>query len=595
MSAPEKSGVPDDNQNRMEEAVEPELEPMTSDQTESSPKSRINFAQSFAEGTSLPGIPRVILAESRISCVFWIIVCLVCASMFLWGLSDIMTLYFSYPKKVTVELVAEPVPFPSVTMCNMRSFDFDVLNRINDLFAEDNTGKSFANKSLGHPFIEAYMKHVSRLGVLWYSPHAQTPAVQLALQESVSRTALFAAIPDLVLTQAGIKLRQFIATCTLGGVPCDLDKNFGGFFHSYYFNCYTYHDPISASVNFTLTDDERDEESDENMPWLSPGLDNGLSMVVLTGSGMLTRNPVPHYMPGLYDTGSATAGGDGVRVIVHPPDVLPFPLAEGFDVPPGFSASIGIRPRRNVRIGPPHGDCIDENPFEHEAPVKSKHPYRQLSCQQLCVQQIVIDKCGCYDETLPIMDMDPNIPTCRSIAHLPAYCQVRDEPECFEALLVQYRRINCSRHIRDEVRASRAAMLKCGCRAACNEILYDVSYSVSAWPARGFEGDAAFEDIFKSHEFLSHFNSTRLTEHFNETRDRITAMRDFARINVYVADPEVVVTRESPEYDVAQLISDIGGQLGAWIGLSLITLAEVVELVGQVFSNTVLAGLRNRS
>jgi len=43
-----------------------------------------------------------------------------------------------------------------------------------------------------------------------------------------------------------------------------------------------------------------------------------------------------------------------------------------------------------------------------------------------------------------------------------------------------------------------------------------------------------------------------------------------------------MVTIESPEYDVAALISDIGGQLGLWIGASLITAAEVLEFVWNV-------------
>jgi len=38
-------------------------------------------------------------------------------------------------------------------------------------------------------------------------------------------------------------------------------------------------------------------------------------------------------------------------------------------------------------------------------------------------------------------------------------------------------------------------------------------------------------------------------------------------------------TTESPDYDLIRLVSDIGGQLGLWIGVSVITLVEVVQLV----------------
>jgi len=70
---------------------------------------------------------------------------------------------------VTVELVSEPVPFPSVTLCNMRSLDFTILNRINQLFVEDHTALGYVNKSLDDPFIEAYMTLVARFSALYYS------------------------------------------------------------------------------------------------------------------------------------------------------------------------------------------------------------------------------------------------------------------------------------------------------------------------------------------------------------------------------------------------------------------------------------------
>ena len=60
------------------------------------------------------------------------------------------------------------------------------------------------------------------------------------------------------------------------------------------------------------------------------------------------------------------------------------------------------------------------------------------------------------------------------------------------------------------------------------------------------------------------------------------AKNDFARVNVYFADNNMVVTEEVADYEPAQLIADIGGQLGVWVGVSVITLCETLALFFQL-------------
>jgi len=45
---------------------------------------------------------------------------------------------------------------------------------------------------------------------------------------------------------------------------------------------------------------------------------------------------------------------------------------------------------------------------------------------------------------------------------------------------------------------------------------------------------------------------------------------------------QVLLTTESVGMDVAQLVSDIGGQLGIWIGLSFVAIVELLELACRV-------------
>ena len=99
----------------------------------------------------------------------------------------------------------------------MRSLDAGVLNRLNKMFLEDPTAQSYVGKSFGDRFIEHYINFVTKLSPLWYSDRASKDGeVRTALGVSITRTALFAEIPNELLSNASIQLRQYVAICTLG-------------------------------------------------------------------------------------------------------------------------------------------------------------------------------------------------------------------------------------------------------------------------------------------------------------------------------------------------------------------------------------------
>ena len=54
---------------------------------------------------------------------------------------------------------------------------------------------------------------------------------------------------------------------------------------------------------------------------------------------------------------------------------------------------------------------------------------------------------------------------------------------------------------------------------------------------------------------------------------------NFVRVNVYLSDMEVEVQEQQPSYRLSNLFSDIGGTLGLWVGLSLLTVVELLQLV----------------
>jgi len=324
---------------------------------------------------------------------------------------------------------------------------------------------------------------------------------------------------------------------------------------------------------------------------VAPGIENGWSAIVLTGSGMLDKNKDLRVLPGLHETHSAVAASEGFRVVVHTPDTQPFPFSESYEVPPGYSASLGVRPRRNVRVGQPYGNCAWTNPFyldDHGGDTaggrrQSSRQYRSITCQKMCQQSHVVAECQCYDSSLPLLpnlDVD-RVKPCRRNDEFPDSCIHAATDDCLAALMAMYDRIQCARRTRDRVTRNAWTMSECRCHPPCDEFLYDVSYSLSKWPASGYEGDAAYMDIFYGEKFRERFANTSKNDavwnYFND-ENRSSTLKDFARLNVYIADSNVVVTQETADYDVTRLLSDIGGQLAIWVGMSVITMCEVAEL-----------------
>ena len=48
---------------------------------------------------------------------------------------------------------------------------------------------------------------------------------------------------------------------------------------------------------------------------------------------------------------------------------------------------------------------------------------------------------------------------------------------------------------------------------------------------------------------------------------------------MHVADTSVVKIIQEPDYTSSDLLSDIGGQLGLWIGMSVLSFGEIIQLI----------------
>ena len=56
----------------------------------------------------------------------------------------------------------------------------------------------------------------------------------------------------------------------------------------------------------------------------------------------------------------------------------------------------------------------------------------------------------------------------------------------------------------------------------------------------------------------------------------------FARVNIYFKDVTVTRKIQTPSYGLMDLLADIGGVLGLWVGVSIITIFEFLALLSEL-------------
>ncbi|XP_076106021.1 degenerin deg-1-like [Mytilus galloprovincialis] len=99
----------------------------------------------------------------------------------------------------------------------------------------------------------------------------------------------------------------------------------------------------------------------------------------------------------------------------------------------------------------------------------------------------------------------------------------------------------------------------CGCKEPCSEIQYKTFRSFTKWPGRSYVG--VLEALLKERGIA-----------YQDLRESLLF------INIYFTSLQEEITEEELAYTVENFWSDIGGSLGLWVGMSVISLAEILEL-----------------
>ena len=217
----------------------------------------------------------------------------------------------------------------------------------------------------------------------------------------------------------------------------------------------------------------------------------------------------------------------GIKVMLHDYREPPLIKEYGLAIPPGSEAYISTRTLQNSNLGPPYlnSNCTSR------ALGASPH-YSVVGCTLECQAQLLHEICGCKESHMPL----ENITMCDLYTHR----------TCTRPEIKKIHRGVYTERLRG-----------CNCIEACNSTGYEYSLSRAEYPS---------------------LNAARKILAEVEGIADISLLRDnFIRLHVYFATLAVERVEKVAAYTTMNLLGDVGGNLGLFIGANVATLAEILD------------------
>ncbi|CAL1540637.1 unnamed protein product [Lymnaea stagnalis] len=254
--------------------------------------------------------------------------------------------------------------------------------------------------------------------------------------------------------------------------------------------------------------------------------------------------------------------GSGIHVVIHEQKTTPFPEDEGIAIAPATQTIIGMKQVQIERLGSPYGPCKAVNSFEKKYNVT----YTRTTCQKICEQNLIRSKCNCTD------GKSPNLNVIMGPADLEP-CKSTEQIKCFTKMTFDFDSKNNL----------------CDCDGLCRERGFEQSISSRQWPSLSFSR-VLVETVCKN---VSNDTCDLLKERFGQSSWEL--VENFIKLNIYYKDLNYELLKESPDYEMVNLWSDIGGTIGLWIGLSVLGVCELLFLLVQVLIKCCDGGKRKQA
>ena len=248
----------------------------------------------------------------------------------------------------------------------------------------------------------------------------------------------------------------------------------------------------------------------------------------------------------------------GLRVFIHNKSLTPSFYDSSILVKSDTQTNIGVKRTFSSNLPRPYSDCEDLNRLDESETSDlykltmqiNRQSYRQLDCFGLCVQKYFSDNCQCF------------FPGNSRIDSTMKLCINKTQQECFN-------KYNDKLTVNINEFKKRCADL---CPLECHSVAYDMEVSSLDYADKDF-----FKLLVQNKTTLDYY--TRL---FNETPT--FELYKESRLSLYIFYNTLQRTHisQAAKTSSIDLISNMGGTIGIFLGMSIFSLIECVEICGQL-------------
>ena len=264
------------------------------------------------------------------------------------------------------------------------------------------------------------------------------------------------------------------------------------------------------------------------------GILNGLILEIFVGKPLSIQN---------------LATGSGISVFINNQSVNPLFFA-GYDISTGMQTNIHLDKLRIHKINKPYGECtksllsIDSyDSYLYRITFETfNQTYQQNDCLNMCLQEEIVSSLGCYSTFFP-------------------YSSTTVEP-CLEKSQITFVFLIINTFYNGE------NINQCldDCPLECESESYSITSSFQDYPS----------EIYAN--FLS--NQKPILERYgNQTPSYSDLKSSFLKLNINYQNLQYTLIEESQKTTWIDLVANIGGTLGLFLGLSFLSFVEFFEIL----------------